>query len=125
MNCEFIGLSIDQVFSHMKWGEWIQENLPIEISFLIIADHGAVAMRLGMIHPNKGPSTVRAVFIMDTEGTIRIILYCPQEIGRNMDEILRIVKIFQIADKEKVAIPANWPKSELMGDHVMFSSKRY
>ena len=107
------------MFSHIKWGEWIKENLDQEIQFPIIADHGAVAKKLGMVHPNKGSSTVRAVFIMDTEGIIRIILYYPQEIGRNMDEILRIVKILQIADENNVAIPANWPKSELIGDHVI------
>ncbi|MBN2156560.1 MAG: peroxiredoxin [Candidatus Lokiarchaeota archaeon] len=124
LNCELIGLSIDQVYSHMKWGEWIKENLDMEISFPIIADHGDVAKKLGMVHPNKGASTVRAVFIMDTEGKIRIILYYPQEIGRNMSEILRIVKILQIADKENVAIPANWPNSELVGDHVIVPPAR-
>ena len=67
----------------------------------------------------KGSSTVRAVFVVDTEGIIRIILFYPQEIGRNMDEILRIVKVLQIADKYKVEIPANWPNSELVGDHVI------
>ncbi len=119
LNCELIGLSIDQVFSHIKWGEWIKDNLNQEIQFPIIADHGLVAKTMGMVHPGKGSSTVRAVFVVDTEGIIRIILFYPQEIGRNMDEILRIVKILQIADKNKVAIPANWPNSELVGDHVI------
>lgn len=119
LNCDLIGLSIDQVFSHIKWGEWIKENLNQEIQFPIIADHGLVAKTMGMVHPGKGASTVRAVFVVDIEGVIRIILFYPQEIGRNMDEILRIVKILQIADKNKVAIPANWPNSELVGDHVI------
>ncbi len=119
LNCDLIGLSIDQVFSHIKWGEWIEENLGQEIQFPIIADHGLVAKTLGMVHPGKGASTVRAVFVVDTEGIIRIILFYPQEIGRNMDEILRIVKVLQISDEHKVAIPANWPNSELVGDHVI------
>ncbi|WP_457558778.1 peroxiredoxin [Candidatus Harpocratesius sp.] len=119
LNCELIGLSIDQVFSHIKWTEWIKENLKQEIQFPIIADHGIVAKTMGMVHPGKGSSTVRAVFVVDTEGIIRIILFYPQEIGRNMEEILRIVKILQISDKNKVAIPANWPNSELVGDHVI------
>jgi len=117
MNTRLIGLSIDQVFSHIKWIEWIKENLDTDIPFPIIADHGAVATKLGMIHPGKGANTVRAVFIVDAEGIIRIILYYPQEIGRNMDEILRCVKALQTADKEKVALPANWPNNELFGDH--------
>ena len=66
LNCELVGLSIDQVFSHMKWIEWIKENLNIEIKFPIIADDtGKVSNLLGLIHPGKGTNTVRAVFIVD------------------------------------------------------------
>jgi len=120
LNTELIGLSIDQVYSHMKWAEWIEEKLGVRIEFPIIADDtGAVAKRLGMIHPGKGMNTVRAVFIVDPEGTIRLILYYPQEIGRNMDEILRALKALQISDKHRVAIPANWPENELIGDRVI------
>jgi len=119
MNAKLIGLSIDQVFSHIKWAEWIKDNLKTEIPFPIIADHGAVGKKLGMIHPGKGSNTVRAVFIVDANGIIRLIIYYPQEIGRNMDEIVRAVKALQLADKEKVAIPANWPENELIGDHVI------
>jgi peroxiredoxin (alkyl hydroperoxide reductase subunit C) len=119
MKTRLIGLSIDQVFAHIKWQEWIRENLNTEIQFPIIADHGAVANKLGMVHPGKGSNTVRAVFIVDSDGIIRIILYYPQEIGRNMDEILRCVKALQTADANKVATPANWPNNELFGDHVI------
>ncbi len=120
LNTELIGLSIDQVFSHIKWAEWIKENLGVEIKFPIIADDlGKVANALGLIHPNKGTNTVRAVFIVDPKGIIRAILYYPQELGRNMDEILRMIKGLQVADKHGVAIPANWPENELVGDHVI------
>ncbi|RKX50555.1 MAG: peroxiredoxin [Thermotogae bacterium] len=120
LNTELIGLSIDQVFSHIKWVEWIKENLNIEIKFPVIADDtGKVASRLGLIHPGKGTNTVRAVFIVDPESTIRAMLYYPQELGRNMDEFLRMIKGFQVADKEGVAIPANWPNNELVGDEVI------
>jgi len=105
LNCELIGLSVDQVFAHIKWEEWIKENLGIEITFPIIADTGAVADKLGLIHPGKGTNTVRAVFVVDASGHIRIMLYYPQELGRNMDEILRAVKAMQIADKNGVIIP--------------------
>jgi peroxiredoxin (alkyl hydroperoxide reductase subunit C) len=119
LNCELIGLSVDQVFSHMKWVEWIKEKLAIDIQFPIIADTGAVAEILGLIHPSKGTNTVRAVFVVDDKATIRTILYYPQELGRNIDEILRIVKALQIADKNEVAMPANWPENELVKDHVI------
>ena len=119
LNCELIGLSVDQVFSHLKWEEWIKEKLKVEIKFPIIADTGKVASTLGLIHPGKGTNTVRAVFFVDPKGVIRAILYYPQEIGRNMDEILRMVKGFQVSDKEGVAIPANWPNNELIKDKVI------
>ena len=120
LNCELIGLSVDQVFSHIKWTEWIEEKLGVKIEFPIIADEmGEVGMTLGLIHPAKGTNTVRAVFIVDPEGKIRAILYYPQELGRNMDEILRMIKGFQVADKNGVAIPADWPNNEIIGDHVI------
>jgi len=120
LNCELIGLSIDQVFSHIKWVEWIRDNLKVEIQFPIIADDtGRVSNILGLIHPGKGTNTVRAVFIVDPQSTIRAILYYPQELGRNMDEILRMVKGFQISDGNGVAIPANWPNNELIRDEVI------
>jgi peroxiredoxin (alkyl hydroperoxide reductase subunit C) len=120
LNCELIGLSIDQVFSHIKWVEWIKEKMGVEIKFPIIADDvGRVANLLGLIHPAKGMNTVRAVFIVDPNGIIRAILYYPQELGRNMDEILRMVKGLQLVDAHKVALPANWPNNELIGDKVI------
>ncbi len=120
LNAALIGLSIDQVFSHIKWDEWIKDNLDIEIPFPIIADaSGEVSMELGMVHPGKGSQTVRAVFLIDPEGIIRLILYYPQEIGRNMDEILRCLKALQVSDANGVAMPANWPDNELIGDRVI------
>jgi len=120
LNCELIGLSIDQVFSHIKWVEWIAQNLKVEIQFPVIADDtGSVARRLGLIHPGKGTNTVRAVFVVDPQSTIRLILYYPQEMGRNMDEIVRVVKGLQVSDANGVAIPANWPNNELVGDKVI------
>jgi len=122
LNTELIGLSIDQVFSHIKWVEWIEEKLGLKIEFPIIADDlGKVAGKLGLIHPSKGTNTVRAVFIVDPHGIIRLILYYPQEIGRNIDEILRALKALQASDSYEVALPANWPNNELMGDKVIIS----
>ncbi len=120
LNCDLIGLSIDQVFAHLKWEEWIKEKLDVEIQFPIIADNaGLISARLGMRHKQaEGTQTVRAVFIVDPKGTIRAILYYPMELGRNMDEILRMVRALQIADKG-YAIPANWPDNEVVGDHVI------
>lgn len=120
-----IGLSIDQIFSHIKWIQWIESELKVKIKFPVIADdQGRVSQKLGMIHPGKGTHTVRAVLIVDPKGILRLILYYPQEIGRNFDEILRVVKALQIADAEKVAMPANWPENELIGDSVILPPPR-
>jgi peroxiredoxin 2/4 len=120
LGCELIGLSIDQIFSHIKWVQWIAENLKTEIEFPVIADdRGKIAESLGMVHPGKGNNTVRAVFVIDPEGMIRLILYYPQEVGRNMDEILRVVKALQTSDKNKCAMPANWPDNELIRGEVI------
>ncbi len=119
LNCELIGLSVDQVFAHLKWEEWIKDNMNIQIEFPIIADTGSVAEKLGIIHPGKGTNTVRAVFVVDPTGALRTMLYYPQELGRNMDEILRIVEALQISDANKVAMPANWPNNEMIEDSVI------
>jgi len=119
LNTELIGLSVDQVFSHIKWVQWIEENLGAKIEFPVIADTGKVAHILGLIHPGAGSSTVRAVFIVDPNATIRAILYYPAELGRNFDEFLRMIKGFQVAEAQNVAIPANWPNNELIGNRVI------
>ena len=120
LNAELIGLSVDQVQSHLKWVEWINENLHIEVPFPIIADGtGEVATKLGMIHPGKGTNTVRSVFIVDDKGIIRLMIYYPQEVGRSVDEILRALEALQVSDEYNVAVPENWPNNELIRDQVV------
>lgn len=118
LNTKLIGMSVDQVYSHINWVNWIKEKLDVEITFPIIAANDAIANRLGMLHPGKGSNTVRAVFVGDAAGKVRLVLYYPQEIGRNMDEIVRAVKALQISDKQG-AMPADWPNNELIGDRVI------
>lgn len=120
MNTELVGLSVDALTAHLKWTEWIKENMGQEITFPIIADSlGRVAYTLGMIHEAKGTDTVRAVFIVDDKGNLRTMMYYPQEAGRSVDEILRTVKALQYADKNKVAMPENWPNNARLGSDVM------
>jgi peroxiredoxin (alkyl hydroperoxide reductase subunit C) len=118
LGCKLIGMSIDQVFSHIKWVEWIKSKLNVEITFPIVAANDAVALKLGMLHPGKGTNTVRAVFIVDPESTVRLIMYYPQEVGRNMDEIVRTVKALQVADSQG-AVAAGWPENELINDRII------
>jgi len=120
MDCALVGMSVDQVFSHIKWVEWIEENLDVKIEFPIVAANDTIANKLGMLHPGKGTNTVRAVFIVDPKGKVRLIMYYPQEIGRNMDEIVRAVKALQISEKQG-AVPAGWPNNELIKDRIIVS----
>ncbi len=123
LGAELIGMSIDQVFSHIKWVEWIREKLDVNIEFPIISGNDAIALQLGMLHPGKGTSTVRAVFVMDPQSKVRLMLYYPQEIGRNIDEVVRVVQALQLSDREG-AVPADWPKNELLGDRVIVPPPR-
>jgi len=118
LNCHLIGMSVDQVFSHIKWVQWIKEVLDVDIQFPIIAANDRIASKLGMLHPGKGTNTVRAVFIGDTEGKVRLVLYYPQEIGRNMDEVVRALQALQVSDVQG-AVPAGWPDNELIGDRII------
>lgn len=120
LGANLIGLSVDRVHSHIKWTDWIEEELDVDIGFPIIADEsGRVGEQLGMIHPGAGTSTVRAVFIVDPTSTVRTVLYYPAEAGRNMDEILRTLRALQTADEHEVATPANWPENDDFGDRVL------
>jgi peroxiredoxin (alkyl hydroperoxide reductase subunit C) len=120
LSCELLGLSVDQVFSHLKWLEWIREKLGTDIRFPVIADElGEISSLLGLIHPGKGTNSVRGVFIVDPKGFLRAMLYYPQELGRNTDEVLRMVQGLQIADKNGAAIPANWPRNDLIGGSLI------
>jgi len=98
----------------------MQEKFGTKIPFPIIADSlGKMAERLGMIQEGAGLNTVRAVFVVDDKGILRLVLYYPQEVGRNMDEVLRVVKALQTTDNKGVAMPANWPNNELIKDKVI------
>ncbi|WP_175542254.1 peroxiredoxin [Natrinema hispanicum] len=122
LNAELLGLSVDRVHSHIKWTEWIAENLDVDIQFPIIADdQGAVAQQLGMLHPGAGTATVRTVFVIDPEGAVRLRLTYPMEIGRNIDEVLRSLRALQKSDDDGVAAPADWPNNEKFGDQVLLS----
>ena len=109
-NVKLIGLSIDSVYSHIAWVRRIKEKLGVEIPFPVIADLDMkVANLFGMIHPGiSSTAAVRAVFFIDPEMKLRAMIYYPLNVGRNMNEILRVIDALQTADKYKVALPANW-----------------
>ena len=109
-NADLIGVSIDSVFSHIAWVRNVEEHFGIRISFPIIADVDMkVAGLYGMVHPGASSTqAVRCVFFIDDKGLLRAMMYYPMSVGRNMDEILRVLEALQTADTAKVACPANW-----------------
>jgi len=95
LNCDLIGYSVDWVHSHIAWVKNIKEKFGVEITFPIVA-HPSIAYNYGMLQPTADDShTVRAVFIIDPEGKIAALMYYPLSNGRNIDEILRLVKSLQ------------------------------
>ena len=125
LNAELIGLSIDSVFSHIQWIRWMKEKLGVDIPFPVIADPcGEIASKLGLLHAQSSTHTVRAVFIVDPDGVIRALLFYPQEVGRNINEILRLLKALQISREHGVAIPANWPNNELIESRAIIPPPR-
>ena len=116
MNTELLGLSIDSMFAHIAWLRTIKEKIAwkdmknVEVMFPVIEDISMnVAKLFGMVQPNVSTTqAVRAVFIIDPKGIVRLIMYYPASCGRNMQEIKRAIIALQKADKESIATPANW-----------------
>lgn len=110
LNTELLGLSIDSIHSHLAWVNNVREKTGVYFDFPIIADIDMKVSKLyGMLQPNESETAaVRAVFFIDPSKKIRLIMYYPLNVGRNMDEILRVLDALQTSDKHKVAMPLNW-----------------
>ena len=115
LNTELIGLSVDSLYAHIAWLRKIQElewngiKGP-EVTFPLIEDiRMDVARKYGMIQPGASTTqAVRSVFFIDPKGKIRAIIYYPLSLGRNFDEIKRVILALQKADSDNCATPANW-----------------
>lgn len=114
LNTELVGLSIDGVFSHIAWLRDIQNvewkgMKDLKVEFPVIDDVSMnVAKKYGMLQGGSSTATIRAVFVVDPEGIIRLIMYYPASTGRNFDEIKRVILALQKSDSDKVATPADW-----------------
>ncbi len=117
LNTELMGLSIDSIHAHLAWVNNVRKNTGVYFDFPIIADIDMKVSKLyGMLQPNESETAaVRAVFFIDPSKKIRLVMYYPLNVGRNMDEILRVLEGLQVSDKNKVALPLNWKK----GDRVI------
>lgn len=115
-NTELLGLSVDGLYSHIAWLRTIKDKISyrgmtdVDVTFPLIDDVSMeVARKYGMIMPGEDSTkAVRAVFVVDPAGMIRTIIYYPLSLGRNFDELLRVIQALQTADHFSVATPADW-----------------
>ncbi|MFO7445209.1 MAG: peroxiredoxin [Ignavibacteriaceae bacterium] len=116
VNCKLVGLSVDGLYSHIAWLRTIKDKIEykgmknIEVKFPLIEDITMeVAKKYGMIQPGESNTkAVRAVFVIDPKGMIRTIIYYPLSLGRNFDELYRVIVALKTADEFSVATPADW-----------------
>ncbi|MEZ5295483.1 MAG: peroxiredoxin [Ilumatobacteraceae bacterium] len=118
-NTKAIAVSVDPIEDHHGWAPDIGEVGGTDLNFPIIADPDrAVAEAYDMIHPGEGDtSTVRSVFIIDPNNKVRLSLTYPKSVGRNFDEIIRVIDALQATDAAPIATPADWKP----GDRVIVS----
>ncbi len=109
-NTKLLGLSIDSIHAHIAWVNAVQEKTGVLFEFPIIADiNMEIAKLYGMLQPGESETAaVRAVFIIDPTSKVRLIMYYPLNVGRNMEEIKRTLLALQTSDENKCAMPLNW-----------------
>ena len=92
LGVELLGLSVDSVYSHINWLEWIKARMDVEVAFPVIEDLSMeVARAYGMLDPNSRTSaTVRACYFIDPKQIVQAIIHYPMYVGRSIDELLRV-----------------------------------
>jgi alkyl hydroperoxide reductase subunit AhpC len=113
-NVKVIGLSVDPVDSHNRWEADIAETQGTAVNFPMIGDpNREIADLYGMIHPNASDtSTVRSVFVIAPDKSVKLTITYPASTGRNFDELLRVIDSLQLTADHKVATPANWSEGD-------------
>jgi alkyl hydroperoxide reductase subunit AhpC len=109
-NVKHLALSVDNLANHVGWIKEIEETMQVKVAFPIIADEKKeIAELYGMIHRNSDVNfTIRSVFIIGPDKKIRLTLTYPVAVGRNFDEILRVIDALQLNENYQVMTPANW-----------------
>src|ERR1700753_2835987 len=113
-NVKVIALSVDSVESHKGWINDINETQDVEVNFPLIGDENReIALAYEMIHPNASlTATVRSLFIIAPDKTIKLMITYPASTGRNFQEILRVIDSLQLTANYSVATPADWKDGE-------------
>lgn len=109
-----MALSVDNVTSHQGWIIDINETQGVEVNFPIIADQDkTISEAYGMLHPNASATlTVRSLFIIAPDKTVKLIISYPASTGRNFQEILRVIDSLQLTANYSVSTPADWKDGE-------------
>lgn len=109
-NVKPLGLSTDTVEEHLAWVGDVEETQSTKLDFPIVADPDLeIAALYDMIHPGQSETAaVRSVFIIDPDKKIRLMMTYPMSVGRNFDEIIRVIDSLQLTDRARVVTPANW-----------------
>lgn len=110
LGCEMLAVSVDSLFSHVAWVRSIRDAFGVEIPFPIAEDLSmSLAAAYGMIHPSDGSTaTVRASFLIDPTGIVRLLAYYPMSTGRNPEEALRALAALQETDTSGLSTPSGW-----------------
>lgn len=110
LNCDLLGLSVDSLYAHIAWVKDIESRFDVKITFPIVEDISmAVSRAYGMIHENSATTAaVRSVFFIDPEGYIRALIHYPMNVGRSVDELLRVLHALQMSDTCQLATPEGW-----------------
>lgn len=105
-----LGLSTDTVDEHLSWIADVNDTQKTDLQFPIVADADCkIAKLYDMIHPSESDTAaVRSVFIIDPDKKVRLTMTYPMSVGRNFDEILRVIDALQLGDKKRIATPADW-----------------
>jgi alkyl hydroperoxide reductase subunit AhpC len=113
-NTKVIGLSVDALGSHEKWVQDIEDVTGNALNYPLIADHDRKVSNLyDMVHPNADDTqTVRSVFVVGPDNTVKLTLTYPASTGRNFDELLRTIDSLQLTARHAVATPVNWKHGE-------------
>lgn len=114
LGCDLMALSVDSLYSHLAWLKDIYRRFGVKVTFPIIEDPSmAIGHAFGMVDAgSSGSATVRASFVIDPDGIVRAVSWYPMNIGRSVDELLRLVTALQIADREHASTPAGWSPGE-------------
>ena len=118
-NTKVVGLSVDAIEDHESWSQDIEETQGTPLNYPLVSDaDGSIAEAYDMIHPNSDPKlTVRSVFVIAPDNTVKLTLTYPPATGRNFDELLRVIDSLQLTAGQGLATPADWTK----GDRVIIS----